>query len=191
MDIRFAHRSDCPALLRIYGQYMDTAITFEYTLPSQQEFCSRIDTISAEYPYLVCEEQGSIIGYAYAHRHMERAAYQWNAELSVYLSREYTSKGLGTRIYLALMELLRLQGVKTAYGCVTHPNEKSEALHQKLGFRSIGIYRSAGYKCGKWYDVQWYEKELSPHLGAPAPFRPIGALSPEAVSAVLRKYSEV
>ena len=163
MKIRFATVYDTNALLEIYNQYIDTTITFEYTLPTSQEFAKRITDISKDYPYLVCEDKGKIIGYAYAHRHMEREAYQWNAELSIYLDKNCTSKGLGRKLYTILMDILKLQGIKTVYGCVTSPNEKSERLHEAMGFRTIGIYSNAGYKCGKWQNVKWFEKEIAPY----------------------------
>ena len=86
------------------------------------EFTERIYNISKGYPYIVCEdEEGAIIGYAYAHRHMEREAYQWNAELSIYIDRTFISKGIGKKLYCILIEILKLQGIRTVYGCVTLP----------------------------------------------------------------------
>lgn len=108
MNIRLASGSDSEALRNIYGQYIDTPITFECSLPTKQEFANRVEEISLQYPYLVCEENGRIAGYAYAHRHKQREAYQWNAELSVYLNREDTSRGVGTRLYHVLIEILKL-----------------------------------------------------------------------------------
>ena len=116
MELTFVRPEDGAALLAIYGEYIDTAITFEYTLPTQEEFDRRIETISADYPYLVAREGERPVGYAYAHRQMERAAYQWNAELSVYLDRATVSRGLGKRLYGALMEILRLQQIRTICG---------------------------------------------------------------------------
>ena len=136
MNIRLARSGDSAALLRIYAQYIDTPVTFEYTLPSENEFAARIGAISAEYPYLVCEEDGETLGYAYAHRQAEREAYQWNAELSVYLDPASTSRGIGARLYRMLLDILLLQGVRTAYALVTLPNRKSERLHASLGRRS-------------------------------------------------------
>ena len=164
MGIRMATTADTAELLAIYGQYIDTSITFEYTLPTQVEFATRIAGILAAYPYLVWQEDGKILGYAYAHRHMERAAYQWNAELSVYLDRAARGRGLGRRLYGALMELLTMQGVLSAHALVTSPNPASQALHQSMGFGLTAVQRLAGYKNGAWHDVLWYEKELAPFL---------------------------
>lgn len=176
MTIRFVAPGDCPALLSIYARYIDTSITFECALPAEAEFAGRITAIERDYPYLVCEDEGEIVGYAYAHRHMERAAYQWNAELSVYLDPSRTGRGLGKRFYRVLMELLRLQRIRTVVGVVTVPNEKSEALHRTMGFQIAGTFRNAGYKNGRWRDVMWFTRAIAPHNADPAPFIPIGDL---------------
>ena len=185
LTLRFAAPQDTAALLEIYAQYIPTSVTFEYTLPTQPEFAARIEAFGAEYPYFVLKDGGKALGYAYAHRAFERAAYGWCAELSVYLDRAYCGQGLGTLLYRALMQILTLQGVKTVYGVVTSPNAASEALHRAMGFRTIGVFRAAGYKAGAWRDVTWFEKELSPHEENPAPVIPLPQLPPEAVAAVL------
>jgi L-amino acid N-acyltransferase YncA len=108
--LRLAAIADAPAILEIYAQYMDTPITFETELPSLEEFEGRIRAITAEYPWIVCEDEtGRIIGYAYGHKQLERAAYRWNAELSEYLDSRVTSKGIGKRMLLVLLELLKAQ----------------------------------------------------------------------------------
>lgn len=172
MRIRLAKLMDCQKILSIYRQYIDTPITFEETLPSFSEFFERMDGIVQAYPYLVCEEEGALAGYAYAHRAQQRAAYQWNAELSIYLDRAHTGRGYGRALYGALIDLLPLQGVRTAYGVVTMPNAASERLHLSLGFQKLAVYRAAGYKCGAWRDVAWFEKKLLPHDTAPEPLIP-------------------
>ena len=177
MTIRFATPDDSPALLKIYGQYIETPVTFEYALPTAQEFAYRIAAISQCYPYLVCEENNEITGYAYACRHLERAAYQWNAELSVYLAPAVTSRGLGKKFCRILIEILELQGVRTVYGGVVVPNAKSEALHKALGFEAAGVYRNMGYKCGKWHDVIWFAKQIAPYDVDPQPITPVGRIS--------------
>lgn len=183
--IRFAAPADSQALLKIYAQYVATPVTFEYALPSEQEFSERIINISSEYPYIACEEDGQITGYAYAHRHMERAAYQWNAELSVYLDMTATSKGLGKRLYSMLINILTLQEVRNVYGCVTLPNARSEALHTSLGFRTVGVYSNAGYKNGKWHDVGWFEKSIAAYDSPPSPFVPIRSLPQDSLQNVM------
>ena len=162
MHIRFADPGDAAACLAVYAQYIDTSITFETVLPSEAEFSGRIRSYGAVYPWLIAEEDGHVLAYAYAHRAQERAAYGWNAELSVYVSRDAAGRGLGTKLYTVLLALLQKQGVRTAYGVVTMPNDASSALHQKLGFRTLGTYRNTGYKNGRWLDVVWFEKPLVP-----------------------------
>lgn len=185
MKFRFAEERDIPALLAVYGQYIDTPITFECELPSEESFRERVRGIRAMYPYIVCEEGGRILGYAYAHRQAERAAYQWNAELSIYLDRDCTGQGLGRRLYGILIDLLRLQGIRTAYALVTVPNERSEGLHRGLGFRHMGTQRNTGYKNGAWRDVAWFEKAIAPYGADPAPPLPIGQVPAEQIAGIM------
>jgi phosphinothricin acetyltransferase len=187
--IRFATVTDAQVLLNIYAQYMDTAVTFEYELPSLAEFEGRIRTFLDNYPYLVYEQDGQIWGYAYAHRHMERAAYQWNAELSIYLDSSVHSRGIGRQLYTTLMDLLRLQNVKNVYGCITLPNEKSIGLHTALGFTTVGIYHNAGYKCGRWHDVIWVEKAIGSFETGPATLKSIQDVPEIDIQRVLRAAS--
>ena len=186
---RFAAPADSAALLKIYGEYLDTPITFECALPSEAEFAGRIAAVGREYPYLVCLEKGRIVGYAYAHRQAERAAYQWNAELSVYLDRSCTSRGLERRLYGALIDILRLQGIRTVYGCVTVPNEKSEGLHAALGFARVATFHAAGFKAGAWHDVAWFEKAIAPYDADPSPIRPFPAVEAADIAAVLERFA--
>lgn len=189
MIIRFARAEDAQALLDIYAQYIHTPITFEYELPSAAEFARRISSTLADgYPYLVCQDGDEVLGYAYAHRLGERAAYQWNAELSIYLSSRAAGRGLGTALYLTLMDLLRLQGVKTVCGIVTRPNPASEGLHRALGFRLTGVREKAGYKNGTWHDVMWLEKPLGTYGPHPSPVLPVGQLPRDAVERVLNAH---
>lgn len=189
MIIRFARAEDAQALLDIYAQYIHTPITFEYELPSAAEFARRISSTLADgYPYLVCQDGDEVLGYAYAHRLGERAAYQWNAELSIYLSSRAAGRGLGTALYLTLMDLLRLQGVKTVCGIVTRPNPASEGLHRALGFRLTGVREKAGYKNGTWHDVMWLEKPLGAYGPQPSPVLPVGQLPRDAVERVLSAH---
>ena len=181
MEIRIATEDDAAEALAVYSRYIGTPITFEYELPSVGEFARRIRSTLAEYPYLVYTEEERVRGYAYAHRLAEREAYRWGAELSVYLDRNHTSRGLGKRLYRMLMEILIRQGVRTAYARVTLPNAGSRALHESLGFREVGICRNAGYKRGTWHDVMWYEKQLAPYDENPAPLKSVRELPQECL----------
>lgn len=186
--LRFATPADAPALLAIYNESIPTNVTFEYVLPPVEEFARRIETMSAVYPYLVAEEDGVPVGYAYAHQIGERAAFRYGAELSIYLSASACGKGLGKKLYAVLMDLLRLQGVRTVYGLVASPNPASEALHRGFGFQLMGTQRNAGYKNGGWIDLLWFEKAIAPYDQTPAPITPIGGLSPDCVQAIFSVY---
>jgi phosphinothricin acetyltransferase len=187
---RLAKETDTEAILKIYAPYVkDTSITFEYDVPSAEEFRKRIEHISPEYPYIVCEIDGSVVGYAYAHRHMERAAYQWNAELSVYIDRMLLRGGLGKALYGVLIEILKLQNVRNVYGCVTSPNENSEKLHERFGFKKLGIFHNAGYKCGAWHDVSWFEMSIGKYDNDPKPFMPIKEVDKKMIDKILNRAS--
>lgn len=186
MPIRFAAASDCAAMRAIYAPYIETTITFEQELPSQEEFAARLLAVQPEYPWLVWEEDGKILGYAYAHKFAERASYRPSAELSVYLHPQARGKGLGPRLYAALIAILKLQQVKSVYGIVTSPNERSEAMHLAMGFARVSTLKNVGYKDG-WRDVSWFCKQIGAYSEPLAPFRPIGQLDPAQLEAVLRE----
>ncbi len=161
MNIRFATVEDTEKLLKIYEQYINTNITFEYKLPSKEEFMQRIIDISKDYPYLVLENDNQILGYAYAHRFKERDAYAWGAELSIYMDKNICAKGYGKKLYSTLIEILKLQGVKTVYACVTGQNINSEKFHEKLGFKTVGTFHNAGFKNNTWHNIVWFEKQIN------------------------------
>ncbi|MGT2907356.1 N-acetyltransferase family protein [Streptococcus dentiloxodontae] len=172
MSLRMAVADDAAQLLAIYSYYVEnTSITFEYETPSLEEFQARIRTILEKFPYIVAEEDGKILGYAYASSFKERAAYDWTVEWSVYLDKEARSKGLGQKLYDKLTALLRQQNVVTIEACITYPNEKSIRFHQKNGFKEVAHFNKVGYKLGKWHDVVWYEKTLCPPLDQPEPVK--------------------
>ena len=187
MKIRFATILDAPFLLEIYSQYIETAITFEYTLPTASEFEKRIENIVETYPYLVCEDDGKIFGYAYAHRYMERAAYQWNAELSVYLDKSYVSKGFGKKLCSVLIEILKEQGFRTVYSLITSPNIKSEKLHLSLGFKAIGMYHRTGFKNGCWHDVAIFEKKIGKNDNNPNPIISIKKIKSDIIEKIINE----
>lgn len=184
--LRVAKVSDASALAEIYRYYVDrTQITFEYNAPDASEFASRISHKLEKYPYIVAEEDGRVVGYAYASELRERDAYRWDAELSVYVQIDRHARGIGERLYTALIELLRLQNFTTVYGCITDPNKPSTSLHEKMGFRYAGRFTATGYKNGEWLDVVWYEKRISDRE-VPLPVIPFPELNPYAVEKILR-----
>jgi L-amino acid N-acyltransferase YncA len=191
-QIRLAEETDSTALLKIYQRYiLKTAITFEETVPTPEEYRERVLGISHQYPWLVCERDGIVIGYAYAHRHMERASYRWNAELSIYLERSSLRMGIGKTLYSALLEILQHQGIQNVYAGITVPNPNSEKLHESMGFHIVGTYHRTGYKCGKWHDVVWYEKQIGNHELNPSPFVPIHALNPALLQNILNRHNQL
>lgn len=161
MKIRPAAAADLAAMNAIYGWYVEnTAVTFEYTPPTEAEYAARFARISADYPWLVLEEEGKILGFAYADRAFEKAAYAWCADMTVYLAPEAAGQGRGRALYLALEELLKARGIRILYALVTASNEVSLRFHEAMGYRQVGFLRDAGWKQGRWHSVAWMEKRL-------------------------------
>ncbi|EEQ58471.1 putative phosphinothricin N-acetyltransferase [Clostridiales bacterium 1_7_47FAA] len=168
ITIRTASVSDAPALLSIYAPYVErTAITFEYTVPTLEDFRSRISRTLARYPYLVAECSGIAMGYAYASAFHPRAAYDWSAEVSIYVSEDARGTGIGTRLYGALEDILKQQNIINVNACIAYPNPGSISFHEKLGYRTVGHFTKCGYKLGKWWDMIWMEKILGDHPDVP------------------------
>lgn len=164
IKIRLAAESDSTSILGIYAPYIkDTVITFECKVPTIEEFKKRIANIKVKYPWLVCEINNNIVGYAYASSFNAREAYDWSADFSVYISPEYHRKNIGKALYFGLFEILKLQGYYNAYAGITLPNIKSEGLHESFGFKPVGVYNNVGYKFEKWYDVKWYGLKIKEH----------------------------
>lgn len=179
IQIRFADQNDAAAMLAIYTPYIrDTAITFEYDVPSVTEFAGRIETVTAQFPWLLCEVDGQAAGYAYASRFRPRAAFQWDAEVSVYLSPAFQRMGIATALYNCLESILLAQGYRNLYALITHPHPASEGLHTSRGYRTLGVYHGTGFKFGKWHDLTVMEKQLAPLSGEPLPCKPYFALEP-------------
>ena len=159
--IRLARESDIPGILDIYGPYiLHTPITFEYTVPTVADFTDRFRAITAVGPWLVAEEDGNLLGYAYLDRAFERVAYRWAADLSVYLRPEAAGKGLGRVFYTLLERMGAMQGYQVLYGLVTSENENSCRFHEAMGYRLTAVLPDCGYKLGRWHGVHWYEKRL-------------------------------
>ena len=193
LHIRLASADDADGIRAVYAPFVDTPVTFEEEAPSCEAYRERIAKICEKYPCLVAEEGGRIVGFAYAHELRERIAFQWNAELSVYLAPTTQGQGVGSRLYAALIELLRLMGIKAAYGVVTSPNPASERLHRAFGFALMGTQPHAGFTCGAWHDVAWYVREIAPfedEPAPPAPFPSYASAHPEQVSEVIARANE-
>ena len=159
--LRIALESDVAAIRAVYAPYVTgSTATFEYEVPTEEEFLQRFRTITARFPWLVWEEDGEILGYAYASPPYARAAYAWCAEPSVYLRPEATGRGIGTKFYAALEEILRLQGYQVLYALVTEENTGSVRFHQRLGYEIRVLFPECGFKDGRWLGVYWMEKRL-------------------------------
>lgn len=172
VKIRTATTEDTQKLLHIYQYYvLNTAITFEYEVPTEEEFRERIEKISAGYPYLVAVQDDRILGYAYAKQFVGRAAYGWSAELTIYLHPDVRKCGIGRMLYEALEQCLKEMGVLNLYACIGYPEKEDRYLtrnsadfHAHLGFEKVGEFHKCGYKFGHWYNMIWMEKIIGEHL---------------------------
>lgn len=184
--IRLITLEDTDKVLAVYSPYVtSTPITFEYDIPSSDAFRNRILSVTKQFPWLICEIDNEIAGYAYASPQHERAAYQWNAELSIYVSGKYHGKRIGTALYNALIALLKQQGYYNVYACITLPNEKSLALHKSFGFTKAGTFLNTGNKFNTWYDVVWLVKQIHAYDRAPRSPVPICSLDTEILRKIL------
>lgn len=171
LTIRTASPADAKALLTIYAPYVtDTAITFEYQVPTVEEFAGRIRRVLEKYPYLVAEQDGEILGYAYVGTFHDRAAYDWAVETSIYVNQNKRRTGIGKTLYLALEAVLKEQGILNLNACIGYPEVEDEYLtknsvefHAHLGYRFVGEFRQCGYKFGRWYNMVWMEKHIGEH----------------------------
>ena len=186
MCCRPACARDAARLADIYAPYVaDTAITFATAMPTEGEFAEKIARIGAAFPFLVYEEEGRVLGYAYAATYRVREAYRWDVELSIYVDTSCRGRGVGKALMERLLRCLRAQGYQNAYSCITLPNERSIGLHTRFGFTQIGLFRQAGYKLGKWHDVVWLRLPLGDFSESPAEPTPFSALAPEQLSALM------
>ena len=167
--IRMASPADASEVLAIYAPFVvKTSVSFETDPPSIEEVARRISTTLPEFPWLVCEYDGRLVGYAYAGRFRARPAYRWTVETAVYVRDGFHGQRVGTAIYSSLLACLRLQGLRTAVAGITLPNEASARLHQRLGFQLVGVFHHVGHKLGVWHDVAWWERTLQ-ELPEPPP----------------------
>ena len=170
--IRVAAVEDAEKLLQIYAPYViNTAITFEYEVPTIQEFRKRICHILKRYPYLVAEKNGELLGFAYASAFHERAAYDWAVETSIYICMNRRKMGIGRKLYDCLEKLLKEQGILNLNACIAYPRSEDEYLtknsvefHSHLGYRLVGEFYQCGYKFNRWYNMVWMEKQIGEHV---------------------------
>lgn len=180
MIIRDATVADAERLLEIYAWYVEnTAVTFEYDVPSPAEFRERIAHTTRKYPWLVAEADGRPAGYAYAGPLKGRTAYDWSCETSIYVDRAAHGLGIGRALYEALEAELRAMGVTNLYACIACPDPEDEYLtldsprfHARMGYAEAGRFRRCGYKFRRWYDTLWMEKQIGEHRADQPPVRP-------------------
>ena len=159
--IRSAVEADAAALLAIYRPFVEsTAVSFETVVPTVEEFADRIDKALTGWQWLVAEQDGQCIGYAYGSSHRQRQAYRWSVEVSAYVHPNHHRRGVGRALYLRLLEELAQKGFCNAYAGTTLPNEGSVALHRAVGFEFIGVFKAVGRKFGTWHDVAWFQRIL-------------------------------
>ena len=157
--IRIATENDIPAMLAIYTPYvLNTTYSFEYTPPTLEQFRTRFLKYTAQCPWLVWEENGQLVGYAYGSLPFERAAYAWCSEVSIYLAPEFHSRGIGRKLYAAVEEILWRQGYQIIYALITSENEGSLRFHEKVGYTYCAQFPGCGIKFGKRLGVIWMEK---------------------------------
>ena len=161
--IRVATVDDAQRIAEIYAPaVLERVTSFELVPPSAEEMGSRVTKVQAQYPWLVCELDGRVIGYAYASTHNDRAAYRWSVDVAVYVGGELHRRGVGTALYASLFEVLGLQNICNVYAGITLPNAASEGMHSRAGFKLVGTYHHVGYKFGAWHDVAWFERAILP-----------------------------
>ncbi len=187
IKIRIATKDDAKALLSIYAPYVEyTVVSFEYDVPSVEEFERRITDTLKKYPYLVAEYEGEIVGYALTKPFVGRAAYNWSAETTIYLKPSAQKKGVGKRLYEVLENISRAQNICNLNACIGYPTVEDEYLtknsyefHSHIGFSLVGKFTNCGYKFSRWYNMVWMEKIIAEHKEKPERVRPFPSLSDE------------
>ena len=181
ISIRLASTADAAQICEIYRPIVrGTAISFEQAAPDVPEIAARITKTLGQHPWLVCDINNRIAGYAYGSSFRARYAYQWTVETTVYVHSDYQRRGIARALYASLIAILRQQGYCNAIGVIALPNEASVRVHEAIGFRKIGVFENMGHKLGKWHDTGWWQLELRPMPAEPQPPRPVMALARQA-----------
>ena len=168
IEIRLVGDADLDAIVGIYRPVVEsTTISFETSAPDREEIARRVADTLLTYPWLVCDVDGRVAGYAYATRHRVRGAYRWSVDTSVYIDETYRRRGVGRGLYESLFAILAAQGYVNAFAGIALPNPASVALHEAMGFEKVGVYRHVGYKLGRWCDVGWWQRGLREQRDAP------------------------
>lgn len=184
--LRLATTEDAAGVAEIYAPIViDTPTSFELEPPSAAEMAARIAQSLERHAWLVCVAGDQVLGYAYGGSHRARPAYQWTAEVSVYVRPAAQRGGVGRGLYASLLRLLTIQGYQAAVAGIMMPNPASVGFHESFGFVPVGIYPRMGYKQGAWHDVGWWSRPLGSYEVEPAPPRPLTALAVDELAAAL------
>ena len=168
ITLRLASTQDAAQIAEIYAYYVrKTPASFELIPPTPEEMAGRIAAVLEKAPWLVCEQDGEVLGYAYASPHHSRAAYRWSVDVSAYVRNDKQRRGIGHALYTALLDMLPLQGYINAFAGITLPNPTSVGLHEAAGFTLVGVYRGVGYKFDRWFDVGWWQLKLAERPATP------------------------
>ena len=172
VKVRAAQVEDGAAVAGIYGPYVrDTAVSFEADVPTAAVMAERISTTLLTHPWLVAERDGIVVGFTYAGKHSQRAAYRWTVDVTVYVSGDERRTGVGRQLYGALLATLRMQGFRSAFSEIVLPNAGSERLHEAMGFKHLGVHKDIGHKLGQWQDIGYWRLGLSE--GSAPPEEPV------------------
>ena len=189
--IRLALPADAEGILAIYAPYItDTSFTFESEVPSVNDFSKRIIAYLDNWPWLVCEMNGIIAGYAYGSKYRERIGYQWCVECSVYIHDNFQRKGIAKALYTALLDILKKQGYRNVYAVINLPNDRSVKLHEACGFKWFADYENVGYKLGKWKTVGWWQLVINEYSDEPSPPVKFSELDKDQVEKIIEKYNK-
>ena len=192
LKLRLAEQTDAKAVADIYRTYVEkTTLTFETRALSEAAMAEKIKNFGAVYPFLVCEQGDAVVGFAYAMRHMEQPAFDYNAVIVMYVDPSVCGRGIGRALYDALEGLLRAMGVINLYSKVVTPNPKGQHLHMAMGYMEAGRLRETGFKAGRWRDLISYEKSLALHDQNPKPIRPVRELGDAKIQECLRHGEEL
>jgi phosphinothricin acetyltransferase len=189
-NIRVATKDDAVGMLEIYSPFILNSVSLRKQMfHLLKTFSKELFQTGKERPWLVCEINNEIAGYAYAGKHRDRKGYQWCTEPSVYISEKYHGVGIANALYTALFDILKKQGYVNAYAAITLPNDRSIAFHKKFGFDYLTTYKKIGYKLGQWHDVGWMQYEINPHKEDPSDPIKFSKVDKAVVDSILTRSS--
>jgi len=190
MKLRMIRNEDIKGAQAVYKPFVkNTPITFEYNVPSYKKFVKRVEKICETYPWIVAEVDGEVAGYAYATRFKERMAFTWDAETYIYVAEQSNNRGIGSALYAALEEILKMQGFYNMYAMITDTAKNSIAFHEKMGYRQMYTLEKSAWKFDQWYGMICMEKKIGNFDETPEPIIPVRIADTKAIEQILDKYS--